>query len=225
MSIARSRRLIVIEDVAEAAFSRYKGKYAGSIGDTGCFSFQATKTVTTGEGGIVLTDNAKFNKEMKILRDHGMRQEKRYWHDRIGFNYRLTNLQAALGCAQLEMLDNIIKNKERIYRRYKKRLSGIKGIKLQHVREDVSPVMWTVALQIGPERFTGDRDYIMKKMLEANIETRPGFYPFSVMPIYDCPRLPVAEEVSRNIISLPSFTSITDTEIDYICDKLLELRK
>jgi perosamine synthetase len=223
--IARDHKLIVIEDVAEAAFSKYKGQYAGDIGDIGCFSFQATKTVTTGEGGIVLTDNPEFNKEMRILRDHGMRQEKRYWHDRVGFNYRLTNLQAALGCAQLEMLDYIIKQKDRIYREYKTTLSDVPGIKLQQITADVSPVMWTVALQIDPAYFSGDRDFVMQKMLAADIETRPGFYPFSVMPIYDSPRLPVAEEISRNIISLPSFTAIKDSEIEYICENLLRLMR
>ncbi|OGN90448.1 MAG: hypothetical protein A2Z70_02455 [Chloroflexi bacterium RBG_13_48_17] len=96
---------------------------------------------------------------------------------------------------------------------------------MQHVPDDISPVMWTVALQIDPNRFTGNRDYVMKKMLEAGIETRPGFYPFSVLPVYDCPPLPIAEEVGRNVISLPSFTSIKNSEIEYICDKLMGLRK
>ena len=223
--IADSNNLIVIEDVAEAAFSKYKERFAGSIGDLVCFSFQATKTITTGEGGMVLTDNPAFNKEMRILRDHGMRPEKRYWHDRIGYNYRLTNLQAALGCAQLDMRENIIKGKKRIYQEYKNRLFNIRGIKLQHVPDYVSPVMWTIALQIDTDYFTGDREYVMKKLLEVGIETRPGFYPFSIMPLYDCPRLPIAEEVSRNIISLPSFTSIKNSEINYICDRLLELVK
>jgi len=223
--ISSLNNLIIIEDVAEAAFSRYKGRFAGSIGDLGCFSFQATKTITTGEGGIVLTDNPEFNKEMRILRDHGMRQEKRYWHDRIGYNYRLTNLQASLGCAQLDMLEEIINEKRRIHMEYKNRLSNVPVIKMQHIPDYVSPVMWTVAIQIEPDYFPGDRDYIMKKLLDLNIETRPGFYPFSIMPVYDCPKLPVAEEVSRNIISLPSFTSITNSEIEYICHKLLDLMR
>ena len=223
--ISNSNSLIVIEDVAEAAFSKYKGRFTGSIGDLGCFSFQATKTITTGEGGMVLTDKPEFDKEMRILRDHGMRQEKRYWHDRIGYNYRLTNLQAALGCAQLEMLESIINEKERIYREYKSRLLNVPGIKMQHVADYISPVMWTVGIQIDPDYFLGNRDYIMKKLLEANIETRPGFYPFSVMPVYDCPKLPVAEKVSRDIIVLPSFTSIENSEIEYICHKLLDLMR
>ena len=223
--IATSNNLVVIEDVAEAAFSKYKGRFAGSIGDLGCFSFQAAKTITTGEGGIVITDNPEFNNEMKILRNHGMRPEKRYWHDQIGYNYRLTNLQASLGCAQLEMLENILKEKERVYTEYKNRLSDVAGIKMQHIPEYVAPVIWTIAIKIDPDYFLGDRDYIMKKLLEANIETRPGFYPFSVMPVYDCPKLPVAEEVSRNIISLPSFASIKNSEIEYICHKLLDLMR
>ena len=223
--IAGSNKLIVIEDAAEAALSRYRGRFAGSIGDIGCFSFQATKTITTGEGGMVLTDNPDLNKEARILRDHGMRQEMRYWHDRIGYNYRLTNLQAALGCAQLDMRSSITKAKERIYREYKKRLSNIKGIKMQYVPDYISPVMWTISMQLDPKHFTGNRDDIMKKMLKVGVETRPGFYPFSDMPVYDCPKLPNVEEVSRNVISLPSFTSIKNSEINYICDKLIELLK
>lgn len=223
--ISSSNNLTIIEDVAEAAFSKYKRRFAGSIGDLGCFSFQATKTITMGEGGIVLTDNPEFNEKMRILRDHGMRPGKRYWHDRIGYNYRLTNLQASLGCAQLEMLESIIKEKQRVYMEYHNRLSNVQGIKMQHIPDYVSPVMWTVAIQIDPDYFIGDRDYIMKRLLDSNIETRPGFYPFSVMPIYNCPKLPVAEEVSRNIISLPSFISIKNSEIEYICHKLLDLMR
>ena len=221
--ISSSNNIVVIEDVAEATFSKYKGRFAGSIGDLGCFSFQATKTMTTGEGGMVLTDNPEFYKEMRILRDHGMRPDKRYWHDRVGYNYRLTNLQASLGCAQLAMQESIINEKKRVYTEYKNRLSNIQRIKMQHIPEYASPIMWTIAIEIDPDYFCGDRAYIMKKLLAANIETRPGFYPFRVMPIYDCPKLSVAEEVSRNIISLPSFTSIKNSEIEYICHKLLDL--
>ena len=106
---------------------------------------------------------------------------------------------------------------------YRNRLSDVQGIKMQHIPDYISPVMWAIALEIDPDYFLGDRDYIMKRLLESNIETRPGFYPFSVMPIYDCPKLPVAEEVSQNIISLPSFISIKNSEIEYICNKLLDL--
>jgi len=223
--IARERQLCLIEDVAEAAFSKYRGKFAGSLGHLGCFSFQATKTITMGEGGAVLTDDKELSKRMRIMRSHGMRENKRYWHDLVGYNYRLTNLQAALGCAQLENLDEIIAEKARIYRRYSGNLSGFVGIELQHVPKEVEPVMWTVAIKIAPNRFKGDRDFVIAELLKRNIETRPGFYPFSVMPLYDAASLPVAESIGRNVISLPSYVSISDEDIDYVCNQLKGLMK
>jgi len=218
--IARERQIYLIEDVAEAAFSNYRGKFAGSFGHLGCFSFQATKTITMGEGGAVVTDDEKLRERMRIMRSHGMRENKRYWHDLVGYNYRLTNLQAALGCAQLENLDNIIAEKARIYRRYLWNLSGSSGLEFQHIPEGVEPVMWTVAIKIDPHYFKGDRDYLIAELMKRNVETRPGFYPFSVMPLYKAAPLPVAESIGRNIISLPSYISISDENIDYICNQL-----
>jgi perosamine synthetase len=220
MKIARERQIYLIEDVAEAAFSKYGGKFAGSFGQLGCFSFQATKTVTMGEGGAVVTNNKRLNERMRIMRSHGMRENKRYWHDLVGYNYRLTNLQAALGCAQLENLDNIIAEKARIYRRYVGNLSDLPGIELQCIPTEVEAVMWTVAIKISPHYFKGDRDYLIAELLERNIETRPGFYPFSVMPLYHAFSLSIAESISRNVISLPSYISISDEDIDYVCKQL-----
>jgi len=221
--IARERRIYLIEDVAEAAFSRYQGKSAGSFGHLGCFSFQATKTVTMGEGGAVVTDDKKLADRMTVMRSHGMRQNKRYWHDMVGYNYRLTNLQAALGCAQLENLDSIIARKLRIYRRYLGNLSGSPGIEFQGIPREVEPVMWAVAMRIDPHCFEGDRDFLIAELLKRNIETRPGFYPFSIMPLYKAEQLPIAESISRNVISLPSYVSISDDDIDYICSQLKDL--
>jgi perosamine synthetase len=223
--IARERQVYLIEDVAEATLSKYRGKFAGSFGNLGCFSFQATKTITMGEGGAVVTNDKRLNKRMRIMRSHGMRENKRYWHDLVGYNYRLTNLQAALGCAQLENLDNIIAEKARIYRRYLSNLSGLPGIELQYIPKEVEAVIWTVAIKIDPHHFQGDRDYMIAELLKRNIETRPGFYPFSVMPLYKAATLPVAELISRNVISLPSYISISDEDIDYICNQLKGLMK
>lgn len=225
MRIARERQIYLIEDAAEAAFSRYRGKFAGSFGHLGCFSFHAAKTVTMGEGGAVVTNDKRLSERMRILRSHGMRENKRYWHDLVGYNYRLTNLQAALGCAQLENLDNIIAEKARIYRRYLGNLSGLPGIELQHIPKEVEPVMWAVAIEIDPHRFKVDRDSLIAELLKRNIETRPGFYPFSVMSLYKTAPLPVAESISRNVISLPSYISISDEHIDYICNQLKGLMK
>ncbi|MFC1927496.1 DegT/DnrJ/EryC1/StrS family aminotransferase [Chloroflexota bacterium] len=223
--LARERQIYLIEDVAEAAFSKYRGKFAGSFGPLGCFSFQATKTVTMGEGGAVVTNDKNLSERMRIIRSHGMRKNKRYWHDLIGYNYRLTNLQAALGCAQLENLDNMVAEKARIYRRYLANLSGLPGIELQHIPKEVEPVMWAVATKIDPHYFKGDRDFLIAELMKRNVETRPGFYPFSVMPLYKAASLPVAELISRNVISLPSYISISDDDIDYICNQLKGLMK
>lgn len=222
--ITEDNGLYIIEDVAEGVFSKYRGKFAGSFGKAGCFSFQATKTITMGEGGAVLTDDEKLIERMRILRNHGMREGRRYWHEVVGYNYRLTNLQAALGCAQLENKDQLINEKKRIYQRYLENLSDIEGIELQYIPREVEPVIWAVALKIDPEYFKGDRDFLIRELLKRDIETRPGFYPFSVMPIYDAPSLPVAESIGRNVLSLPSYPSISDSEIKYICEQLKSLR-
>ncbi|MFA4955713.1 MAG: DegT/DnrJ/EryC1/StrS family aminotransferase [Candidatus Methanoperedens sp.] len=223
MKIAEKNNLYIIEDVAEAMFSKYKGRYAGSFGDISCFSFQATKTITMGEGGAVLTNDKKLFDRMRILRSHGMREGQRYWHDFIGYNYRLTNMQAALGCAQLEKKDQLIDEKKRIYKRYVKNLSNIEGIKLQHIPDDVDPVIWAFALEIDPDHFTGNRDFLISELLKRGIETRPGFYPFSVMPLYDAPSVPISESIGKNVLSLPSFPSISNSEIDFICEQLKSL--
>jgi perosamine synthetase len=224
MNIAKEKNIWVIEDCAEAMFSKYKGKYAGTFGDLGCFSFQATKTITMGEGGAVITDDPEIQEKMRKIRSHGMTQKK-YFHDMIGCNYRLTNLQASLGCAQLQNLDEIISRKNNIYKRYLKNFSGDSSIVFQKIDSDVEPLMWVTAIKIDPDFFKGNRDFIMQELLKKGIETRPGFYPFSVMPIYDSPPLPIAESVSSNIISLPSFTGISDEEIDYICSEIKNLKK
>jgi len=135
-----------------------------------------------------------------------------------------TILQAALGCAQLEKKDQLINEKKRIYQRYLKDLSDIQGIELQYIPREVEPVIWAVALKIDPEYFKGDRDFLIKELLKRDIETRPGFYPFSVMPIYSAPSLPVAESIGRNVLSLPSYPAISDSEIKYICQQLKSLR-
>jgi perosamine synthetase len=223
LKVSKDNGIYLIEDVAEAAFSKYRGKYAGSFGDLGCFSFQATKTITMGEGGAVVTNDAKLNERVRIMRSHGMRENKRYWHDMVGYNYRLTNLQAALGCAQLENLDKIVKAKVRIYNRYFRNLSNLPGIDFQHISRGVEPVIWAVAVKIDPHHFKGGRDYLIAELLRRNIETRPGFYPFSVMPLYKAKPMPIAELIGRNVISLPSYLSISDEDIDYICSQLRSL--
>ena len=216
--------LDVVEDAAEAAFSRYRGRCAGTIGRIGTLSFQATKTITTGEGGMVVTADNALAARCRTLRDHGMRKDKRYWHDVVGYNFRLTNLQAAIGCGQLQSLDRIIAERRAIHGGYKARLSNVAGVRLQHFDEHVEPVVWVTVVQLEDsndvDAMRARRDRIMAGMAEDGIETRPGFYDLSLLPPYDCPPLPVARRVSAGTIALPTFVGLRPDDIDRICDSL-----
>ncbi|HEY1816678.1 MAG TPA: DegT/DnrJ/EryC1/StrS family aminotransferase [Kofleriaceae bacterium] len=224
-ALAARHQLPIVEDVAEAAFSRYRGRPAGTFGELGCFSFQATKTITMGEGGFVLSRSLPLFEKMRVLRDHGMRKDKRYWHEVVGFNFRLTNLQAAIGFAQFEQIEEVIVRRRAVIEAYRARLDGVPGIELQRFRPEVDPVVWAVAARLEPSAFTRDRDGVIGALAEAGIETRPGFYPFSVLPPYESQRLPVAEEVGAQVISVPSFPTLTVDQIDHVCDQLVSLRR
>lgn len=221
--IAKENNLHLIEDVAEAPFSKYNGKYAGTFGDIGCFSFQATKIITTGEGGCIITNSPELDKKMRKIRNHGFVERGRYWHDTIGYNFRLTNLQAAMGVAQLEKIDEIIKNKKRVFNSYKQKLYGLQGITFQKIQENADPVIWAVALKIDCKKFNLSRDELIEKLKEKGIETRPGFSPFHAMPIYQAEHCPIAEEVSKKIIIPPISADLKEEEIEYICNSIKEL--
>src|SRR5690606_32771128 len=144
----------------------------------------ATKTITTGEGGCICTNDDTLADRARLIRNHGMRGNKRYWHETIGHNFRLTNLQAALGYAQLEHVNQIIENKKRVFARYQANLQNQSGVHLQQITSQCDPVMWAVALKIDPTIFGQTRDALIEALKDEKIETRPGFYPFSDMPIY-----------------------------------------
>lgn len=224
-AVARRHGLFLVEDAAEAAFSRFKGRLAGTMSDIGCFSFQATKTITTGEGGFVLARRKEHGEKMRLIANHGMRRGKRYWHDVVGHNFRLTNMQAAVGCAQLARLDGFIKNRARMARLYGKHLAGIGGVTAQVMRPEVDSVVWAIAVRLDPARFEGGRDQVITSLAAQGIETRPGFYPFCDMPLYKSKNLPVSRSVGSEIISLPSFPELTEREISFVCARLKALAR
>jgi perosamine synthetase len=227
-ALGRSRGIAVIEDAAEAFASRHRGRLAGTIAPIGSFSFQATKTITTGEGGMVVTDDEPLAKSMRLYRSHGMdRSRAFYWHEVAGYNFRLTNLQAALGCAQLEHLEDVVGERKRLHAAYRRRLSQAEGIVPQHFPPEVDPVLWTFALKLAAKAYPQGRDAVMKQMAERGVETRPGFYPASQMRhLYpDCPPLPVCEELGGQVISLPTYPRLEDSKLDAICDALRALRR
>jgi perosamine synthetase len=224
LSLAGEKKIAVIEDAAEAFLSRYKGKMAGTLGTAGCYSFQSTKTVTTGEGGMVVTSDEALYEAMSLYRNHGMLRKRHYWHELPGNNFRLTNIQAALGCAQMENLDRITAERLRVHERYRANLSETDGLVLQEFPAEVDPVLWSMAVKLDSGAY-GDRDNILAGMSEFGIETRPGFYAAGLMRIYNFPRLPVCEEISRRVISLPTYPLLSNDQIDYVCEKLIGLKK
>lgn len=221
--LADRHNLPVIEDAAEAFASRYKGRLAGTMGALGTFSFHATKTITTGEGGMVITRDDSWADLMRMYRSHGM-VVRRYWHEVAGHNFRLTNFQAALGCAQFEHLSSIIRERKRIQEQYRQFLSGEFGIEMQVFAPEVEPVLWATTVKLDPKAYPQGRDVVMEEMKSAQLETRPGFYAPSQMKLYDCDSLPICEDISRNTISLPTYADLDNAEIEHICAHLKDLR-
>lgn len=226
MNLAKKRNLIVIEDCAESLFSKYKKRYCGTFGHINSFSFQATKTLTTGEGGMVVTDNEELFKKMCLYRSHGLIERGRYWHEVPGHNFRLTNLQAAMGYAQLQQIRKIILERSRVFNKYKKSFYNEKGIKLQKFNSDVEPVLWAFAMKLDPKAFPQGRDKVIEQLKSKGIETRPGFVAASLLNIYGkINKLPICENISNNVISLPSFPTLTDEQIEYVCKQLKGFRR
>lgn len=204
-----------------------KKKQSGTIADIGTYSFQATKTITTGEGGMVVTNkDKKFIEKLISYRNHGVKNKK-YYHYLPGHNFRLTNLQASIGCAQLKKIDKIISQRKRVYHYYSKIFENIDGLKMQAIYSAVKPVMWTFAVVLDPKVFV-DRDKIIENMKLKGIETRNGFYSPNRLSLYkkcNISNLKFSEKLSRNIICLPFFTSLKENEMEYIVQTLLSFKK
>ena len=227
IKIAKIKKIPVLEDAAESFGSLYKSKQSGTLADIGTYSFQATKTITTGEGGMVVTNKGKgFIEKLKAFRNHGIK-DKRYYHYLPGHNFRLTNIQAAIGCAQLKKISNIIFERKRIYHFYTNLFNNIEGLKLQIFSSKVKAVMWTFAVVLDPKIFA-NRDKIIEYMKTKGIETRNGFYSPNRLSLYkgcDTSNLNHSEKLSKNIICLPFFTSLKEKEMEYIAKTLLDQKR
>ena len=205
LEIAAHHGLAVIEDAAEAHGARYKGRRVGSIGDIGTFSFYGNKIITTGEGGMITTNRADLVESIRILRDHGMSRERRYWHPVLGYNYRLTNLQAAVGVAQMEKADAILSAKRRIAQTYNEALREVPGIILPPEAPWAYNVYWLYSILVDAGVCGATRDDLITRLKEQGVETRPLFLPLHTQPIYNSgERLPVAESLAATGLSLPS---------------------
>lgn len=213
--IAEDNGLSIVEDAAEAHGAEYKGRKTGSLGNVSCFSFYGNKIITTGEGGMCTTNDEELAEKMKLLRDHAMSKEKTYWHEMVGFNYRMTNLQAAIGVAQLKKLDSFIKKKRKIAEWYNKYLqNSIKHPEMPWAK----CVYWMYSILIE------NRDRVMHRLENGGIESRPFFYPMHVLPPYrNNERYPVAEELSKRGINLPSSPNLRMEDIKKIAEVVNEV--
>ena len=226
LEIADKYGLAVVEDAAEAHGALYKGKKVGSLGDMGVFSFFGNKIITTGEGGMIVTDKKELAEKVRILRDHGMDTRRHYWHPVLGYNYRLTNIQAALGVGQMERIEQILKKKRDNAALYTAGLHGIPGISLPPETRWASNVYWLYSIIVDESKFGMSAEELRKKVSEMDIETRPLFPPVHQQPIYNTGQhLPVAEYLSKRGLSLPSSVNLSKEEIGKITAVIREYHK
>ena len=223
IEIARKHNLSVIEDSAEAHGSLYRGRKVGSLGDMSCFSFYPNKNMTTGEGGIITTNNDKLAEKMRMIRHHG--QDRRYHHIMLGYNYRMTDIQAALGITQLKRLDWVVEKKNEAAQYYTKQIKEI----FQHMVIPPYVAKYaTHSYMFYTVRFKKQkiRDHVAKRLEEAGVETRIAFPPIHLQPLYQKlfkykpGSLPITEKVADIVLSLPIYPHITQEEQDYVLKKM-----
>lgn len=230
LELAKKYNLKIIEDCAESHGVEYKGKKVGSIGDVGAFSFFANKTITCGEGGMVVTNSTEIGEKAKSLKNLSYGKINKFMHDDIGFNYRLPNISAALGLGQFENIKNVFKEKDRIYNRYKKNLENIKGINIPKIMDWTTKyIMWVFNIYLD-KNFPVSRDELTKILKDKNIDTRDAFVPINQQKILidkykmfkeeDCPN---ANYIMENGLYLPSGNTITNEEIDFVCETINEI--
>lgn len=227
--IAKKHNLYIIEDAAEAHGALYKGKKVGSFGHMSAFSFYSNKIVTTGEGGIVITDNEKLAERARWLANFCFDKERRYVHEEIGFKYPFTNLQAAIGLAQLEKIEEIIRRKREISYKYNELLKDIPGIRTPFESKDVRNVYWMYGILIKKE-FGVERDEVKKQLFENGIDSRFFFTGMHKQPplkkfISQQDKFPVSEMLEKEGLYLPSSPKLTDDQLKYIASILRKIQK
>ncbi len=219
LEMAERHGFTVVEDAAEAHGAEYKGRKAGSLAQASCFSFYANKIITTGEGGMVTTNDPDIAWLARNLRDHAFSEERHFWHKYLGYNYRMTNMQAAVGLAQTEQMETFVQNRRANAARYTTALSRIPGIVTPPEAEWVKNVFWMYSILVE-EEFGMSRDGLRAYLANHGIETRTFFIPMHLQPIYyrafEGQRYPVAEMLCQRGLYLPSASSLTVDEIDYI---------
>jgi perosamine synthetase len=219
MRIARENNLLVIEDCAEAFGSYIGSQHVGSWGDVATYSFFGNKTITTGEGGAVTTNSPELNSKIRKLRGQGLAGGREYWHDVVGYNYRMTNICAGIGLGQLEMAGEFIARKREIATTMRQGLEGL-ALDFMWEKSGTTSSFWMNTVRLNDAEL---REPFRSYLAENGIETRPAFYPAHTMPMYqqyDLGPYPVAECLSKGGLNLPSAPSLTDDDVSYILETI-----
>jgi perosamine synthetase len=230
LRLAESHDLFVVEDAAEAHGAEYRGKKAGGIGDCGCFSFYANKIITTGEGGMVVTNDPEIAERARSLKDLAFQKDQRFLHTDVGFNYRMTNIQAAIGLAQLERIDEFVEMRRAHAALYTRLLRGIPGLQFPVERPWARNVHWMYSILLIDE-FGMSREALMGELEKRGIETRTFFMPVHEQPVcsgmdlFSGEHYPVATEIGRRGLYLPSGSGLTNEEIGYVCTAIREIQE
>lgn len=228
LGLARAHNLMVVEDAAEAHGAEYKGRRVGGLGDVGCFSFYANKIVTTGEGGMVITSDPGVADRARRLRNLAHSPRQRFVHDMIGFNYRLTNVQAAIGLAQLERIQESLCKKRRMAETYSHLLGDVPGLTLPQEQPYARSVFWMYALLVN-ERSPLSRDELMISLKQLGVDSRSYFVPIHRQPaltergLFAGERYPVAEDLSQRGLYIPSGLALTEAQMRQVSDALHQL--
>jgi len=225
-ALADRHGLAVVEDAAEAHGAEYHGRRVGSLGQVACFSFYGNKILTTGEGGMLLTEHRELADRARLLRGQGQDPARHYWFPALGFNYRMTNVAAAIGVAQLERADWHLERRRQIALRYRELLGAAPHLCLSPELPWAKNAFWMscAVLAVGSPIA---RDELARRLASRGIETRPFFHPMHTLPVYRAPaaaeRFPVAERLAAQGLNLPSFATLSDHEIQTVAAALLEL--
>ena len=223
LKFAKENNLFVIEDCAEAHGAEVNGKKVGSFGDISCFSFYANKIISTGEGGMVITDNSDYAKKARKLASLAFSDRDRYKHDYLGYNFRLSNVLAAIGVGQLKQIDKFVEKKRWIAREYNRWLKDIEGIQIPVEKSWAKNVYWMYGILLN-DKFKKRRDELMKFLAENDVESRAFFVPMHKQPAFHKVGLfvneshPVSEQLGENGLYLPCSNKITQEQIEYICN-------
>ena len=230
LKLAKKYKLYVIEDAAEAHGAEYKGKKCGSMGDLGCFSFYGNKIVTCGEGGMVTTNNKWLAQRARGYKNFCFSAKKRFIHEDVGYNFRMTNMQAAFGLGSLQSIGKYIKKKKHMARLYEKYLSKVQGLILPTTKPYASNVYWMYAVLIEPDKFGMGKNRLRNELLKNGVDTRDFFYPPNQQPALDKyleknEKFPVAEYIAKRGLYLPSGLTITDEQIKKVSGIIIKIQK